>query len=73
MNDRHGQEIVYLLLAYNGTDINAEDNDGLTPYCTAISHGHTEIQNMFEEVAGDKLVKDCPTDYSGIVELFEES
>ena len=54
-------EIVYLLLAHDDTDINAKDDDGMTAYCAAISHGHTEIQNMFEEVAGDKIDKDCPS------------
>ena len=78
---------MYQLLVHEDIDINAKDNDGHTAYCAAISQGHTEIQNMFEEVAGDKVEKDCSSDTDetdatvvedeeddyGLTSLFEES
>ena len=45
--------VVRLLLQHPETDWNVKDSFGSTAYCDAVQMGHTEIQEMFEEMDKD--------------------
>ena len=54
--------VVRLLLQHPETDWNVKDSFGSTAYCDAVQMGHTEIQEMFEEMdkdVGKLLERQC--------------